>query len=130
MNVVDRMNHPATGGMALDASLLLRTVLGGRRYLVAVTRGRVVEGQVEVGPQGVECLQQVVNHCGQAHPDAALHFAEMSAGPGLARELAQVFERVDDGGAIVFLCGSAETCAAVLGLLNVRMPSPPSTLRH
>lgn len=131
MDVVDRMHHGADAGeWAMDASLVLRTVLEGRRYLVAVTHGRVVDGQVELGLPGVECLRQVVEHCREEDPEARLHFAELTAGPRLAREMAQVFDRVGDGGAIVFLCRSQATSTAALGLLNVRLSPMGSTLVH
>jgi hypothetical protein len=55
---------------------------------------------------------------------------EIGLGAEMARNMARVFARVADGGAIIFLCRNASVCDAAIGLLNVRMPQPYSSLRH
>ncbi|HSI59218.1 MAG TPA: hypothetical protein VLA16_16775 [Ideonella sp.] len=109
--------------------LVFNTVVDDRSYLVAVAQGRVEGGNVEFGLEGGECLRHLAERSQQVDPDASVHFAEIGRADRAGDRMREIFEVVEDGAAIMFLCRSAAICDAAFTLLNVHLP-PGSVTRH
>lgn len=109
--------------------LVFNTVVDDRSYLVGVTQGRVQGSDVQLGLEGSECLRHLAERSQMGDPDASVHFAEIGSEVRAAERMQEIFGVVEDGAAIMFLCGSAALCDTAFALLNVQLP-PGSVTRH
>jgi len=111
-----------------DFCLVFNTVVDDRSYLVAVTQGRSAAGDVQLGLAGGECLRHLAERTQLGDPDASVHFAEIGSADRAEQRMGEVFDVIDDGAAIMFLCRNAAVCDAAFALLNVQLPPGSVTL--